>query len=426
MTSQSPPPTRRGNAVTLARRFGGFSLASLLSALSPFVAIPLIARTATSDSWSAFNVGTSIGTIVAAVSFVGWSAAGPPLVAATASRSERRSIYAASMRMRIAALSVCAPLGCLASALLTWNGSPVTAALTCFGNTAGGLSLAWFAIGAGAPRDLVRYETVPRVVAAVAGVAVVALTHAAAAYAPLLGAGTLCGLVAFWRQLGGRGPAQTSVPRHSLQFWFRRTRAAWLTELSGNVYSGAPLPIAAALLPAGALATYSSADKLYRWALIAVVIVGNSLQGWVLAPGWSPRRQRFAMTAHALVGVLGGGATALLGPLASRLFFGRDLEAPQSVCAWLGIAFFAISTATPLLRMMILPAALTRSVLWVTVPTAIGGVALMIVLASRFGATGVAAGLAGSELAVVAIAAALTWAQRDRVRERLTRPAAVS
>lgn len=417
-TGQAPTGPHEGSLATLAKRFGAFSIASLLSTLTPFVALPLIARTSSNESWTAFNVGTSVGTMVAAVSFVGWSAAGPP-IAASASAADRIAIYDAALRMRALALVIAAPIACAASAALTWHGAPLTAALTCLGNTVGALSLSWFAIGAGTPRQLVRFETVPRLLASGLGIALILVSGAPAVYAPLLGAATLIGLAAFGRDLHAGTSQRASTTRHDLGGWFRRTRAAWLTEISGNVYSSAPLPIAAAFLPAASVATYASADKLYRWALIAVIVVGNSLQGWVLAPGWSVRRQRIGLMAHGVLGVLGGLTIALLGPAATRLLFGSDLAAPRPACVWLGIAYFAISSATPLLRTLILPASLTRALLAVTVPTALGGTALMIALAHPFGGAGVAAGLACSEVAVVVVATFVVLRRRREIQRRV-------
>jgi len=200
----------------------------------------------------------------------------------------------------------------------------------------------------------------------------------------------------------------------------RDHRSAWAAELTGNVHSSAPVPIVAALSSVGATAAYGSADKLYRYGLMSIVAVGNAAQGWVLETRNQERarRSRIAILAHVALGIIGWiGLTWLGGPVTS-LLFGKDVAAPATVMFWLGAAFFAVSSSTPLIRNVLMPYRRDAIVLIATISGAVFGVVTMIFLTIALGPQGAACGLAISEFTVLLICAvgaahATRSAQRD-------------
>lgn len=68
-----------------------------------------------------------------------------------------------------------------------------------------------------------------------------------------------------------------------------------------------------------------------------------------------------------------------------------------------GVAFFAVSVSTPLIRNLLIPSLKTRFVLAGTAIGALVGVIAMLTLGRTFGANGVAAGFMLSEVMLVVV-----------------------
>ncbi|MGY1834623.1 hypothetical protein ACI79P_05890 [Blastococcus sp. SYSU DS0510] len=180
-------------------------------------------------------------------------------------------------------------------------------------------------------------------------------------------------------------------------------RAAVTVGISG-AYSAAPVAIAALVLPLGALTAFVSAERLYRFALAPVVVLSNSVQGWVaeVRGKAAQYRVRLALLSHAALGLVGGLGIVLLGPWASSLLFGGGLAAERDVFAYFALAFLAISLNTSLGKHALVPLGLTGVVLVSTLAGAVLGVPSMLALGLILGAPGAAAAFAISETAVTA------------------------
>jgi PST family polysaccharide transporter len=267
-----------------------------------------------------------------------------------------------------------------------------------------GLALDWYAIGLGSPRLIGVFELLPKAIGSVisAGLALIGL--GVVWYPILVSCSTLVGLMCFhmscWRR--PLPPVQRmSVLRNDLKDHL----SAWLIEVTGNAYSSAPAPIAAAFEKAAVVAQYSSGDKLYRYSLMVLIALGNSLQGWVLSVSGRALlgRQRIAVLVHLLVGSGGLLCFVIFGQWATALLFGSKVQSSRLVGIWLGVAFFAISVSTPFIRNILVPARRERLVLNATVLGAVVGLGLMVLGAQVWGAAGVAAALATSELVTAVI-----------------------
>ncbi|WP_201423176.1 hypothetical protein, partial [Xanthomonas perforans] len=85
------------------------------------------------------------------------------------------------------------------------------------------------------------------------------------------------------------------------------------------------MPITQGLVGTQAAAELTSADKLYRVGLTAILIVGNTLQKWVLEAAWEQgrtRRHLVALALHFVVGIVGLLVLVLLGPWLTAAFLG--------------------------------------------------------------------------------------------------------
>lgn len=389
----------------LSARLGGFFGVPLLSALAPFIILPVVAGVATASLWADFVAAQAIGGFGAIAVTFGWGIFGPPAVAQATSEHLRQRLYRDSLVARGLATAVVLPV-CL---LITWAvvGDNVTDSLLVAGSLAlTGLLPTWYCIGVGQPMLMARYDVLPRMAASVLSLPIVLVTRTIWPY-PVLTVLALVVPTAMFTRKVLRGYDAASEPRRSLWAVLRQTAATAGIDASGNAYGSTPVPISTASLVASDAAAFGSADKLYRVGLTVVVTaIGNAFQGWVLDPAATDRRRRqlLAITVHAVAGLVGLAFLATLGPWVTGLVFpGQSAQLAPSV--WFGVAFLFISLSTPLIRNLLVPSGRGRVVLACTLASSVVGLAVMGIGAARRDATLIAVGLAASEIALVALLA---------------------
>lgn len=388
----------------MLRRLGGFTLLPLLSLVTPFVLLPVVARVAGPPGWSSVVAGQSVGTFGATVVFWGWNVIGP-VAAARARGQELTGLYGSSLRTRLLLLVPVLPVAAVVSAAVAQPGYRVVAASMALATSLLGLSPAWWGIGVGRPTVLLWYDTVPRVVAAALAVPVVLATRAIWTYPVLLAAATVVGLAAFQRR-HAPGADWSPVPVGRAVRELRDQAGTAGVNLVGTAYAATPAPVATAAFPGAVASPLTSADAVYRLGLFAVVATGNAFQGWTLEPdvtdrGERERRHRAAVLAHLALGVAGLLVLAALGPWLTGLLFGAPVAASRELGIAYGAAFLLISASTPYVRNLLLPAGRTRLVLGWTAASALAGLSVMVVAAARGWLAGVAWGMAASELVLL-------------------------
>lgn len=393
--------------VNLVRRLAGFSTLPFLAAILPLIALPIVSRAIDDAQWTAVNVGMSVGAIASAVALVGWNVLGTPLVALATSQLEREDLYARSFYIR-AVVAVCSSI--VASIVCIWvaPASAIAVAIAFAVATAlNGIGLSWYAVGVSSPRIIVWYEVVPRAIATAVAILVVPLTGSALWYGLLLCGAAIAGTFAFHVVTLKR--LLPSRPRYAvLRADVAEMRAAWGVEAAGNLYANAPVPVASGLSTVAEAAAFSSSDKIYRYGTLGISAAGNAFQGWVLEAHRDEDRRRrnlVALVGMTVIGASGWLFLAVAGPWASALLFGADKQGDAAAFHFYGVAFFAVSVSTPLIRNVLIPARRDRAVLTVTLVAAALGIGLMLALGVSFGAAGVAAGFAVSE-AVTMVACA--------------------
>jgi PST family polysaccharide transporter len=132
---------------------------------------------------------------------------------------------------------------------------------------------------------------------------------------------------------------------------------------------------------------------------MAVIALGNAFQAWVLEPSALDvrRRHRLAIISHVGLGAVGGLGIALLGPLLTGIVFGTAVAAAPIPSLLYGVAFFFLSSTTPLIRNILIPAQRYRTVFMATIASAVVGISTMV-LGSALGSAGlVALGVAAAE-----------------------------
>lgn len=398
---------------TVLRRLTGFTVLPLLSLVTPFLLLPVVARVAGPAGWSSVVAGQAVGTVGATVTFWGWNVIGPVAVARAADPAVRTELYAASLRTRLLLLLPVVPAAAAVAAVVAQPGYRAVGVSMAVATSLLGLSPAWFGIGVGQPWLLFWFDTLPRVGAAVLAVPVVLVTRAVWTYPAILVIATLVGLVAFQRR-HAPGADWSPLPVGRPARELREQGGTAGVNLVATAYASTPAPIATSTFAAPVAAGLSSADAVYRLGLFAVVAAGNAFQGWTLEPdlpgaGDRVRRHLAALVAHTVLGVVGGAVLLGLGPWVTGLLFGDAVAAPREVCAGYAVSFLLICASTPFVRNLLIPAGRTRLVLGWTAASAVVGLGVMVTAAGDGWLAGVAWGMAASEAALLLGLALPAW-----------------
>lgn len=395
------------NSSPLWRRAVGFTVIPLISVVAPLLVLPIVARVGGVDGWASVGIGQSLGAFGVFTTSFGWNVIGSARIALEKESSKRRSIFLESLWTRGIAFLVTALLVGSASFAMSAPAYRWTGAVMAVATALGGMTMSWFGVGASNSNLVLRYESIPMSVAMALAAGAVLVTREIILYPVFMILGTVTGLFLFCRALF----AGSSVPgpgKLRLASVFRRNLGPALVDVSGGAYASAPIPLTRLTAGIGPAADIASADRVYRFGLTAVVVVGNALQGWILER--SPRDGRFrrqlvGLAAHAVLGVAGALILAFGGQVISETLLGAAVVPVAGVFLWYGIAFFAISTATPFIRNLLIPSGRVRTVVSATLISALVGVSSMIAFGMTMGATGVALALALSELLVTVVLA---------------------
>lgn len=388
--------------MSLARRLLSFSTIPAVSALIPFLILPLLARAAGEQAWVAIAVGQSVGGFLALVVGLGLNVQGPTLVA-LAAEADRPQLFARGTRARIVFVLPSLIVGSVAAWILAPAEAAGDAALMAVAITLGGLTSSWYLIGLGRPLPLIAYELVPRALATGVGAVIVVVGGAAWVwtYPALLIAAILGGVGAYTLRVVRLRDLAVGWA-DSMRF-ARRQLSAAATE----TVSGAYTALAVSLVTAGAstaqAATYVSGDKLWRMGQTVIGAQGNALQGWVVEEdrahfGWRVRR---ALALHIALGVLGFLAFSFLGPWLTAVAFGNAVAIDRPTAILFGIAVLCVSMSTATGRHVLIALGHPRRVLASVGAGAVVGIPATLWLASEFGAVGGAAGLAAAEAVVL-------------------------
>lgn len=404
-------------------RLAGFTGAPILSALAPFIILPVVSRIVGDEGWANFATGQSIGALGMVGVLFGWGVVGPVWVARAESDQERALILHESIRSRLITAAITVPIAGLATYLVCTSAFRLESVAVAVVTTIGGFTPAWFCIGQGNPRALMIFDALPKLAASLISLPILAFTGQVLWYPVLLLAATVPAFVVHAR-LTAHGDLIGDLERRGIRTVLRTLVPTAAIDAAGNAYGATAVPIATAGLDPVEASSFASADRAYRIATMVVIALGNTFQAWVLDPSTTRRHRRHlvALVAHVALGLLGGAAIALLGPWATGLFFGEAVAAQPLPSALFGVAFFFLSSATPLIRNVLIPAHRYGTVFGATIAAAVVGLATMLT-GSFLGSAGlIAVGVAASE--ATAFAVLLVPAVAVLLRERTVTPPA--
>lgn len=381
-------------------RIGGFAGLSIVGALAPFLVLPVVARLASASEWAAIALGQSVGGLLAIVVSLGWNLMGPSLVAARKPQ-DRPVLFAASLLSRLVALAVLLPLATVIVLLLVPPAhGPLAMAISATAMVAG-VGVEWYCVGTGSWRSIAGYELLPRLLACALAVPVLWVTGELLLYPALLLVASAMGIGMFSAHELRGADLWTTFTMKSVVTMVKRSHRSLVTEVAGGTYSAGSTALVSSTAGVADVAFFSSGDRVFRLALQSVVALSRASQGWVVTElGCLRSRVRYALVAHALLGLVGAIGLGLCGPWMSNIVFGDQL-AFNAATGWaLGCAFMAISWSAGLGRLLLIPNGYIRAVMVSTLAGAFFGVPGIIVGAYLWGAAGGAAGVALSQLIV--------------------------
>ena len=183
-----------------------------------------------------------------------------------------------------------------------------------------------------------------------------------------------------------------------------------LTGFLGAIYSGLAIALISLVSDTGEVAQVTSAFRIYLIALSAIVIINQATIHWaVLHVGSSPRELRTAGALCVSVGFLGLACFATVGPGVGRALYSDEHTFNLATSVAFGVAFAALSIHTFVNTHLLLPFELTGAGLRATVVGVCVGVPGTLVLASTWGASGGAAGVALAEVTVAVYLVICVW-----------------
>jgi len=391
-----------GELATVVRRLGAFGALPLLSILTPLVALPILARSADIDEWAALGVGQSLGALGGLVVGFGWNIVGPTEVA-NATAQQRHELFRESLVSRLLVAVFAVPLVSLLAGLLPGTTAHALASLVAGCAATTGFSLGWYAVGVGRAGLIARYELIPRAVGNLLGAVVASQLDSLAAYPVVLVLFQVVPIAVFWRRQGGTA-SQRMTPGRVVRR-LRTNLAGASTEVVAGAYSLGAVSIVAASGTTTVVATFTSGERLTRFASLGISTLANALQGWVAESSGSEfvRRIRVTFLLHLAVGVVGLVVVGGFAQELTRLLFGAELQTSPATGRFLAVFFFLWSLETVTGR-HVLATRRRTDVLFIT--TAVGsvvGVGAVATGAAVAGAPGAAAGLALSLFLIVLI-----------------------
>lgn len=384
------------------KHLSGFSLTVVTNAAISLAVIPAIIHVSGSNAWASVAVGQAVGSIASVVLAMGWGYNGPTMIA-KASADERQSIVRHSLIARSVLAPVVVAAACAISAAIAPI-SPGTAALGALPIAIGGLSLTWVFIGARDSTSLFIYDTAPRAVFALAGVAALLATSSLMAFLLLQIAGAVLAIVASTARSLDR-PRSLRLGRKNIAESLSHLRQqfyASVTVLSASAYMSMPTLVVAGVGTPRALAIYALAERLGRFTLMALTPINQLVQGWVPSNQERiPERIRLAVKLAAVSAVLLGLSITFLGPLAAHVLSGGKIDVPMTVTAPLGLAIAASSMSRVVGMACLLALSKDRAVAASALIGAAVGVPALFILVPLAGAAGATSAVAISELSVV-------------------------
>ncbi len=365
----------------LIPRILGFTVLPMVSALAPFLLLPVLAHTVSIPEWVGLGVGQSVGMLTAVVVLLGWQIFGPTAVAGSRGAA-RHEWYLQSLASRLLCLLVLAPIGGTAAFFLTPDGGRLLAVSMVLAIAISGLNPVWYFVAGGNVGAIALWDMMPRVAATLLCVPLVLSGLAPVVYPVALALASVFALALLSCRILAGVPVWSYLCSPTFRSRLRLAWAPMATDVASNAFSSGSTALFSMRASAQEVAVFSSVYRLYRLGSYLAAAAVQALQGWVVEPKLEherARRRRNAVQIMCGVAVLGGAGAALTFPGLSRLLFTESyaIDAPGAIFAGVALACWTVSTS--LGRHVLAPLGRTRLYLVATVGAAVVGVPAMVV-----------------------------------------------
>jgi PST family polysaccharide transporter len=383
------------------RRLGSFALLQLFGAIAPLLVLPVVVRLVGTSGWVSLSVGYAVGAAAAIALYCGWPIAGPPRVAGAAA-AQVRAVVRESLVMRAV---VSGPVLAGSTLITWWLSDPQhtgLAVLMALAVAVSGMGASWCFIGLGRARGVFTFDALPKLLATVAAIPCVAVTHSATWYPALLLLGTVLGVALSYRSIRGPRGEPVAAAEPGLRGRLREYSVLALSGVVGAGYTSLAVPITQlAGAPVRAVGDFAGALRVRSMAQNGVASVTTAFQGWVAETGEDRlllARMRTALVASAAIGVLGGAAFVVLAPLLDGLLFGDAVTISVPVALLNGVTFTAYAVGASVSHHVLAPFGLAGAIGRTRIVASVIGVPLLFFLARWWGAEGASAGVLLCEL----------------------------
>ncbi len=396
----------------MAGRMSGFALSMAISTLAGILSVFLLVHFLGQD-WGKLALIQTTCQLPAVLVAFGWGATGATTVAGLPARA-RGAFHRQSIRARVMLMALVAPITAVVLTVML-RGDVALAVLGSLAYLVPALSTNWFFTGIAQPSRLLMFDTIPATIGVIGGVIAGALTSSLLAVLACNLLGNLAAVV-IGNTVVARTHPRITVPLDGIGATLLAQRHAVVTSATSTLYVSLPLIAVNWFIPS-ALTTYAMADRLFRYASLAMLPFQQFFQGWVPEdPDQLTARARKATLAALGISVIGAASIALLSPIASRWL---GVPVPWDVAILLGIAFIGIGVAAIAGYACLVSVGKTQTLAYSTVLGAAIGAPLIIISAMAGSLALIAASVAVTELAVGAYQLiVLRRALRDRDNQR--------
>ncbi|MCI2958019.1 hypothetical protein MN032_09965 [Agromyces atrinae] len=324
----------------LVKRTALFSASIGLSTIVGIFSIPILVSQLGASLWAILAVFQSVCAFFAVFIAWGWGATGPSIVAGLPV-DERRQLYATSVVARVVLFVVAVPVAIVVGVLVTQE-SWLVATLAALAYLLPGLSAAWFFIGTNRPIKLFLLDSLPVILGNIVGLVVVLIVPSLEAYLASIAVFSLVGVVAANASASLSGPGAV-VWRHSPRSLFdtyKSQLAGVTTTVTSSFYSSIPT-VAVRLFAPQALEVFVMADRLYRYGVLVLAPILQSIQSWIPESGVAEakRRSRQSLTIGIGIGVLGAVFLVIFAAPVSSLLTHGEVVVPLGLMVLMSIAF---------------------------------------------------------------------------------------
>lgn len=383
----------------LVRRTALFSLSIGASTVVGVFTIPVLIGAVGAADWGILAVLQAIASFFSFVVAFGWGATGPSMVAGM-EPDARRQYYWDSMLTRGMLALLVLPLA-IGIGMAVTGRSPLTVSLAIIAYVMPGLGAGWFFVGTNQPGRMFALDSLPPIIGSVGGLVAVVLAPSLDVFLGVMTVSMVAGVLIAAVVVMTRtpGPVRWWIGRRRLKEAYSEQLPGVTSSVAASFYTSAPAVLVQIFAPA-AVPVYAIADRLFRYAVLVLAPILQSIQSWVPESGRdiAVARARHAVWLSFGVGAAGMGGLILFAPLVSDWLTHGEAVVPLSIAVAIGVAFAgeAIAQITGLSSLVVLGA--TRYLAVSSIVGALAGTVGVLALTPIAGALGAFVAIAVASL----------------------------